>query len=235
MIRAFLLSTLLTSPALAEECARSQVDAEISLVADVSTSMDVRERGVQRTGYAAAFRDPSVLHAIMDGYCGAIAVNLIEFGTEPHVVVDWHIIATDEDAETFARAIEAAKPTNDRIGTTGLAKAIEFAAKSILENNLSGERLVVDASSDGPDNVTSNVSDVRDKYTQPTAENNWTEIVINGLPILGGLTPHGMNAEEFQEYFFRNVIGGPGCFLEAARDADDIARAFRKKLIAEIG
>ncbi len=228
---ALLLSSIaLTSPAAAQEC----LDVEIALVADISSSMNDQEKEIQRAGYVQAFRDPDVIMAIMEGYCGRIAVSYIEFGTEPHMVVDWHLISTDEDAEAFAQAIEAAPPTYDRIGTTGLANAMDFAAQSLLNNPFKADKLVLDISSDGIDNVTSNAAHVRDKYTKATPENGWAEVTINGMPILGGVH-YGMTSDGFQEYFATQVIGGPGHFMEPAKGVHDIARAFRRKLVQEIG
>ena len=43
------------------------VDLELVLAVDVSGSMDPDEQAVQRGGYAAALRDPDVIHAIVDG------------------------------------------------------------------------------------------------------------------------------------------------------------------------
>lgn len=220
----------LSTPAMGQEC----IDVEISLVADVSSSMTSREQQIQRQGYMEAFRDPDVIMAITEGFCGAIAVSFMEFADEPKTVVDWHIIQTDEDAEAFAQAIQEAPPTIPRIGTTGIARAMDHAAQSLLNNGISGDKLVLDLSADGPDNVSSNTAHVRDKYTKPSAENGWTEITINGLPVLGGIH-YGMTPEVFQEYFATQVIGGPGHFLEPAKGVHDISRAFRRKLIQEIG
>ena len=52
-------------------------------------------------------------------------------------------------------------------------------------------------------------------------------IAINGLPIL--VDTYGLDA-----YFRREVIAGPGAFVEIATDYDDFARAFLRKLRREL-
>ncbi len=43
-----------------------------------------------------------------------------------------------------------------------------------------------------------------------------------------------MPAVPLDEYFGRNVIGGPGAFLIVAEDFEDFGTAVRRKLIREI-
>lgn len=224
-------TTLLASPALAEPC----LDVELAFVADVSGSMSAPEKKMQREGYFNAFHSGDLIQAIAGSYCGAIAVTYIEFANEPVTLVDWQIIATDEDARAFGLAVR--DTPNDKIATgiTGIAKAIEHAAESMLNNGLEAERLVIDVSADGPDNVTLNVAEIRDKYANATEDNGWREITINGLPVLGGGAYYGLTPAEFQEYFADNVIGGPGAFMEPAKGVDDIGRALLRKIIREIG
>ena len=138
-------------------------------------------------------------------------------------------------SSAFAAALEQAPPTEPERNLTGIAIAMEYAAQSILDNGVSGERLVIDISADGPDNVSKNAAEIRDKYTKPTAENGWNEIVINGLPVLVGGAYYNMTPAQFQEYFATNVIGGRGAFMEPAKGVEDISRALLRKLIREIG
>ena len=54
------------------------VDLLLALAVDVSLSMDLEEQKLQRDGYVAAFRDPTVLKAIASGTQGRIAVTYFE-------------------------------------------------------------------------------------------------------------------------------------------------------------
>lgn len=230
-------------PSVAQDC----ISTELVLLADISSSMTAGEREIQRAGYSAAFRSGDVLDAISGSYCGTVAVQFVEFGSEPHVIVDWAVIRTGEDAEAFAQAIETAPeiPENDGGFLTGLARALRFAGESLEGNGIDAERSVIDASADGGDNIeqvcskglpsVNPVQSARDHLTTPTHENGWSEVVINALPIAtgGGLTGTcGLPLSDYMEKFVR---GGAGSFLMEANGVSDLPRIVRQKLAQEIG
>jgi hypothetical protein len=88
------------------------------------------------------------------------------------------------------------------------------------ESRFRGTRRVIDVSGDGSNNRGRPANLARDEAVA-------AEIGINGLPILA-LEP------ELDEYYERNVIGGPGAFVIAAKDYEAFAGAILKKLITEI-
>jgi len=57
------------------------VDVALTLVTDVSRSIDDSEFDLEKNGYRAAFTNPKVLQAIKAGPNGAIAVTYIEFAS----------------------------------------------------------------------------------------------------------------------------------------------------------
>ena len=59
----------------APQASADTVDLQLILAADVSRSVDPDEFRLQREGYAAAFTDPKVLHAIQSGQYRSIAVT----------------------------------------------------------------------------------------------------------------------------------------------------------------
>lgn len=232
----------LCAPVAAQEC----ISTELVLLADVSSSMDAKEREIQRKGYSAAFRSGEVLDAIQNSYCGAIAVAYIEFGSTPHIIADWFVIQTDEDAEYFAQEIEAAETlkTGPSGTLTGLARAIRFAGESLEANGITADRSVMDVSADGGDNVdnacvneehTHNAVQIaRDELITPTKENGWREVTINALPIVGGQIT-GTCGMQLSDYMDEFVKGGPGSFLMEANGVSDLPRIVRQKLAQEIG
>lgn len=238
------MKTLLTaiaivaaSPAAAQDC----VSTELVLLADISSSMTMEERKIQRQGYISAFRSGEVLDAIMGSYCGQIVVQYVEFGNHPFVVADWHMIQTDEDAEAFAQAIEVADPiaTPDGGYLTGIARAIKFAGESLAENGITAERQVIDVSADGGDNINGvcskdQVAAARDALTTPTAENGWQEVIINALPIVGGGQTVGTCGLGLSDYMDKYVRGGRGSFLMEANGVSDLPRIVRNKLAQEV-
>lgn len=205
----------------------------LALVADVSTSMDEREQEIQRIGYATAFEDGPVIDAILDGRCGRIAVTYIEFGTTPSTIVPWLVINGDEAGHEFAEAIRAAPPKFDS-GMTGIARAMEYAADQISAAPWVAERLVMDVSADGQDNVTGAVASVRDKITTGTRENNWRQITVNGLIIHNNAPQYDMTKDDFSKWFRHNVVGGPGHFSIEIKGVNQIPEAVRRKLVLEI-
>ena len=196
-------------------CEPNEVDVTLALVADVSTSMDEGEKEIQRIGYATAFEEGPVIDAILDGRCGRIAVTYIEFGTTPSTIVPWLVIDSDEAGHAFA-------------------EAMEYAADQISAAPWVAERLVMDVSADGQDNVTATVSSVRDKITTGTRENNWRQITVNGLIIHNTLPAYNMTQSDFSQWFRHNVVGGPGHFSIEIKGVNQIPEAVRRKLVLEI-
>ena len=89
-----------------------------------------------------------------------------------------------------------------------------------------GERLVIDISSDDPQNKGVAAAAIRQKAIDEG-------ITINGLPILIGRLEHEERAE-LVNYYRQHVIGGPGAFMIPALSRRHYADAMLKKLISEI-
>ena len=82
------------------------------------------------------------------------------------------------------------------------------------------ERQVIDIAADGENNSGERVERVRDRTLD-------SGITINALAIL--------NEVSYLNYYFQNrVIGGPGAFVQIAKDYNDFGRAIRRKLLREI-
>jgi len=201
--------------------AATPVAVQLVLSVDVSGSVSQDRFELQRQGYAAAFRDTQVLRAIQSTSTGSIAVAMVQWtGPSLHVVaVDWTLINDAASAARFAAAIEAA-PRALFGGGTSISGAIDYARDMLSRAPFQGERRVIDVSGDGSNNRGRPAEDARDEAVQ-------AGVAINGLPILT-IEP------ELDEYYRRNVIGGPGAFVIAVRRYDDFAAAVRKKLITEI-
>ena len=224
MIRSLLFATALAAtPALGEGC----IDTELTFLADVSHSMNGEPKRIQRAGYAAAFRNGFVLDQIAAGACGAIAVQYVEFANYQEIVADWSVIVTDEDAEAFAQAIEAA-PKAEVGELTDIAAAMEFAAMQIAANGLDANWRVVDVSSDGMATRGESPSIIREKYTQGPI---WEQVTFNGLPI----TRSGSMNDDLKAYFENHIVGGPRSFLEDPVSLEGLGDAIIRKLQEEIG
>ena len=207
------------------------VDVELVLMADVSSSMDSSELRQQRDGYIAALRSPQVAAAVTDGALGKVAIAYAEFaGSRGQVMVGpWAIVDGPETLASFAAVIAAAPPRPPALETmpgsygTSVGGAITFAALALDANGLVGERAVIDVSGDGEDNS----SEVKAASARDVAAS--AGITINGLPIVGDDATPGLEA-----WYSANVIGGPGAFVVPVVGFANFGEAVRRKLVMEI-
>jgi hypothetical protein len=201
--------------------AQTPVDLQLVLAVDVSGSVNQTRFELQRDGYVAAFRNPRVLDTIRSGPHQAIAVTMVQW-TGPALqvhVVSWTRIGDVASAEAFAAAV-ARTPRQLFGGGTSISGVIDYAVTLMPESPYRGTRRVIDISGDGSNNRGRLVNLARDDAIA-------ANIGINGLPILA-LEP------DLDDYYERNVIGGPGAFVIAAKSYETFADAILKKLITEI-
>lgn len=208
--------------------AAAEVDVEIVLAADGSGSIDDDEFRTQREGYAEAITSPEVLGAIRSGAYGRIALAYIEWGGphSQHTIVDWMVIGDAASAQAFAdRLLQAPRMAS---GYNSISGAIDYAAAMIRGNAHEGLKKVIDVSGDGPQIGGRPVQAARDEAVL-------AGITINGLVIRRpGGSVRGPAGMPLDDHYRRDVIGGPGAFVEIADDRRSIAEAVRRKLVLEI-
>jgi hypothetical protein len=218
-----LLAVLLAVPASAET-----VDLQLVLAVDVSRSVDDEEFQLQREGYAEALKDPRVLASILSGGNRSIGVTYMEW-SNAHLqkqVVKWTRISDGESAALFAEAILAAPRSFS--GWTSISGAIDYAMRLFELSPFTSDRQVIDISGDGSNNSGRPVSEARDDAMK-------LGVTINGLPIVNERPSPWLPPEpNLDEYYLKNVIGGPGAFMIVAEDFGTFQRAILNKLIREI-
>lgn len=206
------------------EAAEKIVDLELVLAVDASGSVNDDEYRLQLIGIAHGFRDPAVRKAIRSGPAKAIAVNLLVWA-EPQVPKDmtgWFVIASDDDAERFASAVE--NFPRRQTGSTAIGEGIAAALRSLAANGIAGTREVVDVSGDGRESVAREFTVLVDQARTMAIARG---VVINGLAIQNEVS-------DLADYYRRNVQAGPESFVMAAKDYEDFAEAMRRKLLREI-
>lgn len=207
----------LAAPARAAE----PVDVALVLAADASGSIDADEYRLQKEGIAEALADARVLAGIRSGALGRIAVAYVEWGAPggAATMVPFTIIATASDAAGFSRALMAAPRSVQSWNAIG--DAIDHAVALIAAAPLEPTRRVIDISGDA--------GDMRSLRPAPVARDDAVAkgIVINALAIVEGRA--GLVSA-----YERDVIGGPGAFVEAAPTRAEFTAALRRKLIREI-
>lgn len=195
------------------------VSLELSLLIDVSGSVDANEFNLQKQGYVQAFQSAGVQNAILSNATSSIAVNFIQWssGSQQVESVGFTLIDSVASANAFAATLNGvARAFN---GNTAPGSAINFAVPLFTGNGFEGQRLVIDVSGDGEENSGADTSTARDNALAAGVD------AINGLPIGGaGIT----------NFYQNNVVGGTNSFLIAVSDFPDFAAAVTRKLEREI-
>jgi hypothetical protein len=228
-IRIFAILACVCPAGFAAHATDVKVDLELALGIDVSGSVDDEEAVLQRNGYIAAFRHPSVVDAIQHGGLGRIAVSYYEWAGFGHmkIIAPWTLIRDEATADAFSALLTREPPETAR--RTAIAAAISFGADYFDNNGFAGRRRVLDISGDGPNNWGDRVDGARDRAVA-------RGITINGLPIVNDRPSFsGRPPMKNLDLYYRDcVIGGPGAFYVVAKDFKDFARAVLRKLILEI-
>jgi hypothetical protein len=217
LLAVLLLAVVTVSPALAQ----TNVDLQLVLAVDASGSVNDARFELQKQGYAAAFRDPQVLKAIMSGGEQAIAVTMMQWtGPFMHVqVVPWTLLKDAASARAFGNAI-AASQRELYGGGTSISGAIDQSMLLLSQSPFASQRRTIDISGDGANTSGRSIINARDEAVR-------NGVSINGLPILS-LEPM------LDTYYYNNVIGGPGAFMIPVANYENFADAVVKKLILEI-
>ena len=208
------------------------VDLQLILAVDVSGSVNNTRYLAQKNGYVEAFRNSLVHDAIANGTLGSIAVTYMEWSgnNQQSQQVGWTQITSAADAEAFADAIAAT--TRAYSGWTGIAGAIDWSVNAFSANDYDSNRLVVDISGDGEENVCG--SGLNPGNSGPTCV-----MAARDAAVAAGITINGLAIEEvtgfsLTGYYASYVIGGTGSFVNTASTFEDFEQAILEKLRVEI-
>ena len=198
-----------------------RADLNLVIAMDCSWSVNASEYALQAGGIAAAFSDPEIVSAIADGHHGRINVLVVHWSTSgtQKIAIPWTTIASPGDAIRFANS--AARMSRKTVnGGTSISGALQFSQNAFKEVPMRADRRVIDVIADGENNDGNRVEDRRDAVVREGT-------TINALAVI--------NEVSYLHHYLRNrVIGGPGAFVERAKDYFDFERAFKKKLLREI-
>ncbi|MGB3637348.1 MAG: DUF1194 domain-containing protein [Rivularia sp. (in: cyanobacteria)] len=202
------------------------VDIELSLLVDVSGTIDDDEFDLQKQGYVDVFSNASLFNNfISKGKEGKIAVNLIYWSgaKQQEQVVDWTLIDSAQASEDFANAINAT--IRDFRGFTAPGSAISVATPLFSNNGFNGERQVIDISGDGDQNSGLDTATARDNALSSGID------AINGI-VIG-------DSSSLKAFYQNNVIGGVNAdgtpaFVVQANTFEEFGTAIDNKIKAEI-
>jgi hypothetical protein len=218
--RALLALALLFGAVRAE--AADKVDLALVLAVDVSGSIDMEEFLLQRHGYAAAFRDPRLIAAIVGGKHRRIAVTMLEWAgaSGQTQVIPWTVVDGRDKARALADRLATAPRHVFGGASTSISGAIDASVRLLERSGYEAEREVIDVSGDGHNNAGRPASFARDAALLKG-------IVINGLAIL---TDDGILDVHYRDH----VIGGPGAFVIGIETFAEFSGAILAKLIREV-
>ena len=222
----------------ATQAMAKNVDLELSLVVDVSGSVDATDFALQRDGYVSAFRDSALINGIMNGGTyNSIAVNLIYFSDSAVQSVGWTEINSSASANAFADAIALANRPSS--GGTGVVSALNFAFPLFNNNGFEGTRLVIDVSGDGSEGNACSYTN----FNCIPLQNARDAALAAGITTINGLAVYdrtfygaiGFGGDiEAIPYLQNNLIGGANAFAIAANDFPAFEATVKSKLSREI-
>ncbi|MCF8465926.1 MAG: DUF1194 domain-containing protein [Sneathiella sp.] len=197
------------------------VDMQLVLAIDVSSSVNWDEYNLQMGGLAAAFRDELVIEAIRASPRGRISIAATQWAGvgQQKTILDWRVIASAEDARAYADSLDLI-PRAFPYGGTAIAGALDQAYSLFATDPNVSMRRVIDISGDGVVSTGPSPEAARDRIVA-------RGVVINGLPIVN-------DEPDLDIYYRERVIGGTGSFTLVAKGYDDFARAMAEKLAREI-
>jgi hypothetical protein len=198
------------------------VDLALVLAVDGSASVTYEEFGLIAGGMAAALREPSIIAGLIGGPAKASLCSLLLWSGAgaQEVITDWTLIASAANANAFADAVDN-MPRVVKAGQTAIGEALLASLTLLSHIPDTQSRQVVDVIGDGRSNDGIAPGPVRDRMAE-------AGITINGLCILH-------EEPDLQQYYTREVIGGPGAFALTCADYAAFAAAMKQKLAREIG
>lgn len=217
---AFLLPGLLTAALSGTIGSAAECRIALSLALDVSSSVDTGEYALQANGLAAALMADDVAAAFLAVPGTVVALHVFEWSGrwQQEVLLDWRLIDSAADLAAAAAAISSRPRSHDDF-PTALGAAMGFGAHALVKAPPC-TRKVLDVSGDGVNNEA--FGPLPAKRAFPFAD-----VTVNGLVI-------GPERAALAEYYRREVLEGPGAFVEEAVDFADFERALRRKLVREL-
>jgi len=215
------------------------VDTALIVAVDVSNSVDDNRYRLQTEGIAQALEDPAVIEGIIGGAKGGILFSMVTWADRPKFTLPWMRITNAEEARATAARVRQL-PRQDGEFTCMALMMRNVSDKIVPQVPAQATKIVLDVSGDGPDNCNAEepVDVARDELVK------WG-VTVNGLPILeraqgqsappvDSYLPQQRGTSTLEDWYRKNVKGGPGSFVLPANGYKDFGRAIRQKFVLEI-
>ncbi len=212
--------------------AAEQVDLLLVLSSDVSRSVDAAQIQTPARRLRGGADQPARGRGDpVEARTGSIAICFVEWSgvNSLKLVIDWTIVGDAASARAIGdQMIELPRSFADR---TSISAGIDFSMAQLERSPFQAPRRTIDVAGDGTSNSGRDVAQARDEAVAKG-------VTINGLVILSE-APLPWNPERtnppggLDEYYRRNVTGGPGAFVMVAENHNSFGQAI-VKMIAEI-
>lgn len=213
-----LMGLIILAPAARADCRLALV-----LALDVSSSVSEAEDRMQRGGLASALLAPEVQDAFFSSP-ETVALSVFEWNGRwnQRLLLDWTTIDTPSDLAIAAETIWRTERGTSEF-PTAMGAALGYGAQ-LLRRGPNCLFETIDVSGDGANN---------EGYPPRSAYSAFPmgDAVVNGLVILGSDYDEG---RDLVDYYRREVLRGPGSFVEVAQGFQDYEDAMRRKLEREI-
>ncbi|MGC4078081.1 MAG: DUF1194 domain-containing protein [Rubrivivax sp.] len=212
------------------------VALELSLVMDISPSVDTAEYALQRDGYVAAFNDTSIRSSILSfASSGGIAVNVVHFSQGASEAVAWTRLTTSDEIDAFVASLVAMTPVGIRNGTD-VYEGVVGGTSAITGNAFEGVRKVIDVSGDGTQNVGSPCPDPAPNGTAdcPALREARDAAAALGITINGLAIEDGTYGSTGLTNWYRDNLRTADGFVVTAANFQDFERAAIQKIGREI-
>ena len=228
MVRWLALALLLAGAPAGAQCRLA-----LALGMDISASVDAREYGLMMRGTATALLSDPVRAAIFADRPVALAAYVWAGRREQAVALNWVLIDSEAALEAFAADLARyPRPRGDPIagwaGMTAVGAAM-LAGRSLLARAPDCDALVLDIAGDGVNNDGPEPGPLRAEMG---------DVTVNALAVAGAVGPGHLDYDPdgptLADWMRRNVITGPGAFVEPAANYDDFERAMQRKLEREL-
>ncbi|WP_261368369.1 DUF1194 domain-containing protein [Pseudosulfitobacter koreensis] len=208
----------LPAAATAQECRLALV-----LALDVSSSVDATEDTLQRQGLVAALTAPEVRAAFF-ATDAPVALAVYEWSGRynQELILDWVVVRGPAELLMAAETVAASKRSHNDF-PTAMGYALGYGA-GLLERAPDCLQQTLDMAGDGQNN---------DGFGPKAAYRafDFAQVTVNGLVV---------NAADYEAevgliaFYQREVMHGPGAFVEVAQGFEDYERAMRRKLEREL-
>ena len=202
------------------------VDKMLFLSTDVSGSIDTGEYNTQRLGWSNAFLLPTIKSSIAASPNGiAVAVGQWDSIAQSPLAINWTHLTDAASVDSFAAQLAsmARQGSGSTCVSCGINAAVASIQSAISTGLFDAATRIIDISSDGIENVTSDgaVQAARDNAAR-------LGININALAIEGDYGPTGVS-----DYYTANAIT-PGGFVKTVTGFTEFENAATIKLEREV-